>query len=491
MKNQLTIDIVEPYLDTILEQFKTNKALIREQYDIYALEHNILEKTRLYDDAVANNIVLQPHLNYMVDFKAGYALGNPIKYAKNKEDGIGDLVELNQYIKNADKRSVDSEVATWVYATGIGYYFIEPMSYDMEEDEAPFELYCREADTCVKIYSSYGKKAPLFDILYTTITRVDENEVKRDYDVLSLYLPDMFYEYESEVGPKLGLNVGQNNEFVRMRQQPRTMYRMLPLVEKRLNSDAIGIVAKGVTIQNALDKIMSGNMDNLEELVNEMFVYKNVNLGKTPDEMKEKHVAFKKNGVAVLNSASKELPAELETKSNKIDYSQVLKLFEALKQDLYNTCGVPLASSSVTSGGDTGQARSLGNGWENAFNVLLRDINCFMKSDKDLLKHILYICRNTPGVNIGGLTLKDIDIKYCPNVANNILAKAQSYTDLINTQMPPKMALEKVGLSNDPEEDGKMIDEYIEEQRKLAPDPNTQNMSSLKTIKESNSSKDE
>jgi hypothetical protein len=74
-------------------------------------------------------------------------------------------------------------------------------------------------------------------------------------------------------------------------------------------------------------------------------------------------------------------------------------------------------------------------------------------------------------------TLKsnDIDIKYSPNISDNMLTKSQAYSTLINTKMPPHMALEKCKLSNSPEEEGAMIDDYIAEMSKSEASGNVNN----------------
>jgi hypothetical protein len=92
----------------------------------------------------------------MVDFKCGYALGNPKEYAQREGFEGEDIIYLNKYWKDADGRTVDNEVAKWVYATGVGYYFIQPKRKIVDIDnKAPFELFCQPANTCAKIYSSY------------------------------------------------------------------------------------------------------------------------------------------------------------------------------------------------------------------------------------------------------------------------------------------------------------------------------------------------
>ena len=81
--SELTIAKVEPYLYNIYCLFEQNAMNIRNNYSKYCLQHDILAKQRPHEDTEINNIVLEPHIAALVDFKAGYAFGYAIKYAQS------------------------------------------------------------------------------------------------------------------------------------------------------------------------------------------------------------------------------------------------------------------------------------------------------------------------------------------------------------------------------------------------------------------------
>lgn len=448
----LTIEAVEPYLQSIFTTFQTNAQIIRDDYDKYCLNHQILGKERPYDDTDVNNIVVIPDLKAMIDWKTGYVFGNGIKYAQSKSGNTDDINYLNKYTRISCKRSVDKEVATWVYATGVGYYFIEPKSEDFDiETEAPFELYCRDSDTCAKVYSSYGKNKALFDILVTKIKRINAGGASQDFYVIDIYFPDILYTYKSST-----INVN----FARQTEQSRGLYRKLPLVEKRLNADRIGIVAMGESMQNAVDMLISNGLDNVQDIVNEIYVYKNVNLGDTAEECAQKHKAMKKNGAIVLPSTSKDFPADLDTISPKLSLSEVRELYSVVNSVFHSTIGVPMEMSETNSGGTTKQGSEVANGYDNAYNRALDDINSFYQADVELLDKLMWICKETVGNKIDELSTSEVEITYCINLTDNIQTKAQAFGTFIQ-YMPPDMALRICRISNDPETDGKRIEEYM------------------------------
>ncbi len=446
----LTIKSVEPYLPTIFEEFEKNARTIRSAYDKYCLDHKILRKTRTHDDTDINNIVVVPDLRSMINWKTGYVFGNPIKYAQSKSKSTDDINYLNKYVRSAKQRSIDKEVGTWAYATGVGYYFIEPKSGDFDiEVESPYEIYCRESDTCAKIYSSFGGNKPLFDILYTTYNRIGKNNVKETVKVLDVYFTDKLYTYEKTIG-----------DWKFIKEKSRNLKKPLPLVEKRPNTDGIGIVAMGETLQDAVDALISNGLDNVEDLVNEVWVYYNILLGKTPEEQAEQHRKAKKGG-AIQAIASKEgLQPKIDTLTPKLSLSEVRELYSIVNTLLHNTCGVPMEVSATNSGGTTKQGSEVANGYENAYNIALNDINTFISADTELLEKIMWICKNTPNNKIDNLAASEIEIKYSLNLTDNILTKSQAFGTFMQ-HMPPAMALALCRLSNDPEMQGKEIEEYL------------------------------
>ena len=461
-RSDLSIEAIEPYLDSVFAQFKKNARQIRRDYDVYCLDHPILGKTRPHDDTDVNNIVIIPDLKSMVEWKTGYVFGNPIKYAQSQTSETDDINYLNKYVRNVCQRAVDKEVGTWAYSTGVGYYFIEPRSDDFDiENEAPYVIYSVDSDTCTKVYSAFFGNEPLFDLVYTFYEELDEKKLKKKVEVIDIYLNDQLYTFENRVGVPVWTMVSSDDR--------GGIWKPLPLVEKRFNADGIGIVAMGESMQYAVDKLISNGLDNVEDIVNEIFVYKNVELGKTAEEQKQNHAAMKRNGAVVLNTPSGATgEADLDTVSTKLSLGEVKELYGIINERFHATVGVPMATSNTNSGGTTKSGSEVANGYENAYNRALDDINTFIKADTKLLNNIMWICQNTPDNKIDNLAASEIDIKYSLNLTDNILTKTQSYVNLVQTGVPPTIALRLCKLSNDPEAEGKLIDDYIAEKEQRA-----------------------
>lgn len=453
LPEEVNIENIEPYLSEIISTFNKNKSKIKHFFRVFETQHEILTKKRRYDDdSEVNNIVQTPYLYEMVRFKTGYAFGNPKEYAQTVDGKLDELSYLNRYSKDSNERQIDKDVATNCYICGTSYYFIEPNKNNVDSEyESPYEIFSKRPDECFKVYSSYNGEKPLFDVLVSKLD-VIENGFSRSKTIVSLYLPDMYYEYYS---------FGDTMQFepIPEKTMPRLIYKDLPLVEKFANEERIGIIEIGESLQNAIDKLNSNQLDNVEDLVNELLIFSNTVLGKDQDEEANFLRNAKKNGVIVLNDANPDLKSDVKTLTQKLDYNGIITIIESLKRDLFDSCGVPIPSSDTSNGAKSGAVEK-GNGYDNAYNRILDDYNSFESADRDVLKRKLRICKNLTNSKVKNLYSSDIEIKYNPNMTDNMLTKSQSYANFVEHGVPPVLAIKYCRISNDAISDAKQIEDY-------------------------------
>lgn len=443
---ELTIEAVEPYLETIFNQFFKNAQKIKADYDIYRLNANILGKQRKTGDTDINNIVAIPNIRSAIEWKIGYTIGNPIKYAQIKETNTNDIEILNKHFR-ATKPNVNAKEHAWAYATGVGYTFTEPKSVDVDvTKEAPFNFYHIDSDKCAKVRSAFLGEQPLFDLIYTEYEVIQANQLKEKVKVFDLYFPDIVYTYQ------------KGNQYVvwtRTNARKRGLYKKLPLTEKRFNADGIGIVALAQDMTDTMDMLISSGVDSVQETVNEFFVYYNVDMGDTEEEKAQNHKKAKKNGAINLNSSSAEFPAKVDTITPKLDLTQVKQLYGVVNEAFHELIGYPLAMSNTNSGGTTKSGSEVANGWDNAYTRALQETNFATEADYEQLDKIMWIEKNTPNSQIELSTL-DILIKYIFDMTDNILTKSQAFGTFIQ-YMHPTDALRYTKLSGDPEAEGMKI----------------------------------
>lgn len=454
-KDELSLDGIIEYLPTVVNSFIQNSGKIRANYEIYKGAHDILAKQRPFeDDSAINNKVVEQYLWEMVNFKCGYIYGNPLEFAEKGTAKTAEMQAFNDYLVDSDFRSKMDSVAEFVYTTGVGYLFVEPQS-----GETPYKTIFVESDRAAKVYSSYLDGDPLFDLILTPIKKqIDQGWA--DYYILSVYTENEYYEFEYNIGISI-------LDTTPTKVQTRRDYKLLPLIEFCAYRDKIGIVESCLSLQNALDVLDSASIDNIEDFVNQMLIILNAGLGKTNDEKADNLRAAKKNGVMVLFDPNKDNKADVKTITLQLRNSDVNTLKNQIKADMFGAWGVPLSGSSISSGNVTQGGAEATNGWENAYNVALKENNNMSAGINEFIKKVLWILTNTPDLPIRTLKFKDIDVKFNIARSNNLQVKTQSFSNLVEHNVPNDIAWATCELSGDPVAIGKRIDEFVKAQTKL------------------------
>lgn len=155
-----------------------------------------------------------------------------------------------------------------------------------------------------------------------------------------------------------------------------------------------------------------------------------------------------KIGALKVKTVNPSMPADVGMVSSQLDQEQT----QVSKDDLYKNMliieGMP--SREQNTGGDTGQAVYLRNGWDFAEQRAKIDEPVIVKSEKEFLRIALNILQ-TKGQISGELTVADIDVKITRNNTDNMMVKAQSLLYLLEKGIHPKIAIRTVGLWSDPE----------------------------------------
>ena len=435
--NENPLKVIENYLGKCISVNNQNRndSQILKQY--YVGIQKILNKTRLNGDSNNNNILLANHIFRQVEFKKGFMVGNPINYSLGVSDkNTDDLTYLQKYFKDSMKASKDIDKYEDLYVSGLAVQFVAPKTYDFdEESESPFELYNIENNNGFKVYSSDISSKPLFDVVISKIADTKDNFTENTiYDIYFINPLDNFC-----------YNITYDRRYQKASQPEKQPYTFLPLVEYSLNKNRMGIVELVKAIQDGLNIIQSNQIDDIVEFVNSYLVFENQDLGK---EWAKKVKEFRQNRAIMIKSNNPKLPAKISLLKQTMQHTEINAFFELLVQEMYDIVACPKTSGGVTSGGDTGQARILGNGWESAQNQATVDISYVMQYEYELLKKIISISKNNTS-KIKEVNASDIDIKYSINMSNNILTKTQALSNLYTMHIPYEDALNITGVTND------------------------------------------
>lgn len=476
--------IIKKYLSNILSTHTTNAKKIDYYYNYFLGIQDILAKTRLHKvNANNNNQVIENHANREVEFKVGFICGERRDYTHKLDTNSDDLIYLERYFTDCNFFMKDTEIKEWIYTTGIGVtrtvprtdiiingeidkiskqqqtlYATKKEGYDIEY-EAPFEFDCVDPKENFVVYSSATNKQPLFCVSYVDIELEDTQTTPQIGKQLLIETRYASFKFKSD--SQFGAFYWGENEVEII---PKNIH-YLPLIEHSANKDRIGIVEKNRSIFNTINLIRSAVSDMTVDNSNAILVFKNVDIDS------EQVADMKKAGAIIIsdnNSGNGSGNAELKTITIEIPFDKLTTYVDQLVRTADNNVGVPQASGQVTSGGDTGQARLLGGGWNNAYTVAHKEIQSFLGYDYEQLKLILLLCKQVPNCPLDELYASQIDINYRINQNDNFMVKTQGMKYLYDIHCAKEFILKVSGLSNDIKTDSKAWQEsedlYFEQQ---------------------------
>jgi hypothetical protein len=132
---------------------------------------------------------------------------------------------------------------------------------------------------------------------------------------------------------------------------------------------------------------------------------------------------------------------------NEIKHDNTKVLHDRLLNTALQIIGIP-TTNERSSGGDTGMARQLSDGWEMANRRALQEENNFRMCSKPEVELMLSICE-AQNSGITTLTMQELEMKSTRNNSDNFLTKAQGMSNLITSGVSPDIAFATSGLFSD------------------------------------------
>lgn len=422
-------------LDSAMQIHSENRSDIQYLYNVYLGKMDILLKTKEVRPEINNKIVV----NYpyrIVRFKAGYEFGDPIQYVSRQSKEKGSIEEeseairtLNRYMLAEEKQTCDISLGNWTYIAGTGYR-IALQDDVADEDEAPFEIEALDPRFTFVVYSrKIGHRQMMCGTFY---------EDDFGQPTYSLYTDTESFTIKNG-------SIYEVKPYVAVSQ---------PIIEYYFNDARMGAFEPVLSLCNAINRTVSGQLDGLEQLVQALAVFKNVNIDA------EDFDALRDKGAILVPS-----DGDVKYLIQDIDQVNVQTLVNSAYRQILEITGLPNRDNSY-SGDDTGKAVIYKNGWSDAEAYAKNDEMMFKKSETRFLKLIIDICNTLRGT---GLKIGDIEINFTRRNYENIAAKAEVLMAMLGTpKIHPRLAFEHSGLFPDPENAYAISMQYEEEQEKKA-----------------------
>lgn len=425
------IDVLQKALFIHLQ----NQADIDYLYRYYRGDQPILSREKDVRPEI-NNKIVENRANEIVSFKVGYLMGEPVQYVSRSDDeGIAkSVMQLNDYVLSEDKPAKDKELADWFHICGTSYRMILPDDMaDVEEDEAPFEIFTLDPRFCFVVYSTALGNPPLMGVKYI---------LKEDGTlVFSCYTQDHYYEV--------------NNTWAILHSEPQ--YLGIPIVEYPANKARLGAFEIVIPLLDAINTVESNRLDGVEQFVQALMLFHNVDISS------EDFGKLKELGAIKFKDIDAQTKAEIQYLTSEMNQAQTQTLVDSMYNTVLTICGMPNRNGG-SSTSDTGSAVIMRDGWSAAEARAKDSELMFKRSEKEFLKLLLRICRD-----LGDLTLKlsGLEIRFTRRNYENITEKANVLTMMLsNPKIAPVLAFTHSGLFSDPQLAYKMSMEYMEEQER-------------------------
>ena len=218
-------------------------------------------------------------------------------------------------------------------------------------------------------------------------------------------------------------------------------HKRILLVEFPNNPRRLSDVEIAITMMDAINRVQSNRVDGVEQFVQAFIKFVNCEIDETT------FLRMCKIGALSVKTVNPSMPADVGSVSSELNQEQTQTLKDDLYKNMLIIAGMP--GREQNTGGDTGQAVYLRNGWDFAEQRAKIDEPVTKRSEREFLKIVLNILRTKQ--QLPGLTIADIDIKITRNKTDNMLVKAQALIYLLEKGIHPKIAIQTCDLWGDPE----------------------------------------
>ena len=409
-----------------------NAAETEYLYGYYRGRQDIRLKEKVVRPEI-NNKVMVNRANEIVTFKTAYLLGEPVQYVSNGgDDAVSAKVNrLNEFMRSESKDTKDKEIADWMHICGVGVRMVLP-DEEGEEDGSPVCIYTLDPrDAFVIYYSGVGHK-PLAGVLRQW------DEGGKPYQCV--YTREWYFEI---AGGEI------------KKQEARTI-PYIPIMEYPNNDARMGAFEVVLPLLNAINTVESNRVDSIQDFVNAFDVFQNCELEEG------QYAELAKGGMAIQIKGMQGMEAKVYRIASELNQTNTQTLVDDLYDTALTICGMPNRNGG-SSTSDTGTAVIYRDGFAEAESRAKDTEKTFIRSEREFLRIVLYICRNTADLD---LQLSDIKPEFTRKNLSNVQSKVQVLCEMLNnSKIHPKLAFQTCGVFGDSEEAYRISQEFYEEQQ--------------------------
>ena len=417
-----------------------------------------------------NNKIVENNAHVAIQFIIGYQYGQPISYVQRSKKDVDSVTTkdsdsqsdemgvglLNEMMFEQNKASKDLRMAKDFKTCGCGYRLVLPNRH--KDEVSPFEIIVLNPLTTYVVYTNDSYREPLLAVSYV--------ELKNGGIKFGAYSKTLYFEVirtieENSAGKN---SAGQNKkrEIFQGLTVSENGIGEIPIIEYINDYERMGAFERAIPVMDAINIVTSDRMNDISQHVQSLLWLHNAELNK--DERN-----YLKNGGIIMTKNNDGLQANIKYLESILDQSATQSLVDYLYDQYLQLTGIPGREQST--GGNTGTAVMLSNGWQLAESYANSSDLIFDESEKQFLRVVLAICRNMESRSpkqVRDLKLSDIQIHHGRKKDYELVQKTTALATLINTGVDGNTAFTTVNLFADSQQawnDSREIVEGI--QRKL------------------------
>ena len=376
-----------------------------------------------------NNKIVENHAAEITAFKVGYVFGSPITFVQRANVDIDGnkgetddkkLAILNEMMFEEGKAAQDQVLGKDISVCGIGYRIVLPKK--VKDGVSAFNILRLNPTNAfvVKFNDLYKKSA--IGVSYVVLSD--------DSYRVGAYTDKQYFELEGkDVASLKVVNTVPNRVGI-------------PIIEYKNDDERMGCFERVISLLDALNIATSDRLNGLAQFVQSILWMNNCEVDKEQmEQLKDK--------LGLLTKSEPGNPASVQYLTATLDQAQTQTLIDYLYEQILQIAGVPGREQST--GGNTGQAIMLSNGWQLAETHARSVEQTFTQSEREMLKVVLKILSLTETSEVADLKLSDIDVKFSRNRTDSLLVKTQGLMNQLQAGIHPLIAISNCGLYSDPQ----------------------------------------
>lgn len=442
-------------LDIINKAFSIHMRNVAEElylFDYITGTQPILKRKKLIREEINEKVVINT-ASRIKNFKVGYEFSNPITYVQagevqalkgklekiiskifKKDESIKDdyrITALNEMLREQSKSSKDVLLADSFKTCGLGYRLILPN--DNENELSLFKITTLNPTMAFVVYKNDAFREPMLGVSYSIM---DNGTIK-----IGAWSKKNYFE----IIRGIGLNASCHPQFI---TKP-WVYGEIPVIEytneRNIQGRSFSCFESVISILDELNTVNSDRANDIAQFVQALLWLHNCDI-----DSEQKKTLVDGDGVIVTKSTGDGKEAKITYLTQTLNQAEIQSYVDYLKEEVQEICGVPMFG--ISTGGSTGSATSMSNGYSEADTRALTSEQEFMQSERWSQNVMLAIARHhkdRDDADIGSLRVSDIGIKFTRNKSYNLADKVNAWATLIKNGADPLKATEIASFTTD------------------------------------------